>query len=295
MVDPSRRSASSASATGSGAEDHPRSPTVRRVVDRAMPADAPVAQVVDPDRGKTLLLDPAGDARGERPFEHRREERQDVDLEGHASGSAGRRADRAPRPPGRVPRPLCRRPGPVRRPMPRATSAPATGCLGTIRIRRARPGRTQIERRGVDHDLAAARSEDPDERADGRQVEAPIGAAVDGEHLGLADPVDVLDRAELLAIDAANGTADDLVPVVRPAGQVLVRPDDQFEIGATKRVGGVARGHLAEAQPPARAIRDGLRRRDRQRAAIAFPDRARRRRRSGPRAGRSGPPPGPRR
>src|SRR6188472_1429210 len=71
------------------AQDHPRSPTVRRVVDGPVAADPPLAEVVDPDRGQALLLDAPRDALGERALEHRREEGQDVDLEGHASLARG--------------------------------------------------------------------------------------------------------------------------------------------------------------------------------------------------------------
>src|SRR5690242_5011739 len=50
-----------------------------------MPAEPPFAQVVDTDGRQSLLLDPGRDAAGQRPVEHRREQRQDVDLEGHGS------------------------------------------------------------------------------------------------------------------------------------------------------------------------------------------------------------------
>src|SRR5206468_3115179 len=55
------------------------------VVDRAMAADSPIAQVVHPDPRQALLLDPAGDALREWTTDHRRKERQDVDLECHGA------------------------------------------------------------------------------------------------------------------------------------------------------------------------------------------------------------------
>ena len=65
------------------AHDHPRSPAVRRIVDAPMPPDPPLAEVVRPDLDEAALLDPARDALGEGPLDHRRKERDDVDLEGH--------------------------------------------------------------------------------------------------------------------------------------------------------------------------------------------------------------------
>jgi len=73
---------------GFGPQDHPRSPAVRRVVDAAMPPEAPLAEVLETNRRETLLANPARDALAERRLEHRREEREDIDLEGHAGGTS---------------------------------------------------------------------------------------------------------------------------------------------------------------------------------------------------------------
>ena len=73
-------------------------------------------------------------------------------------------------------------------------AAPALGAVaprGAIRGRAAFARRAQVERLGVDDDLAAPRREDPDERPDRRQVELAARPAVDDEDLGLADAVDV--------------------------------------------------------------------------------------------------------
>src|SRR5436190_9467012 len=69
------------------AEDHAGSPTVRRVVDRPVPAKAPLSQVVDADGREPTLLDATRDARLEGALEHRGKERQDIDLESHAGVS----------------------------------------------------------------------------------------------------------------------------------------------------------------------------------------------------------------
>ena len=83
---------------GLRAEDHPGPAAVGRVVDAPVAAEAPGAQVVDPNGGEPLLLDAAGDARRERARDHLREEGDDVDLEGHGSALGGRvgRGRRAP-------------------------------------------------------------------------------------------------------------------------------------------------------------------------------------------------------
>ena len=72
-----------------GPDDHPRSPTVGLVVDRAMTADPPGPQIVDPDGRQATLLDPARDAVCQRAFEHPREEAQDVDVEAHRRSASG--------------------------------------------------------------------------------------------------------------------------------------------------------------------------------------------------------------
>ena len=180
----------------------------------------------------------------ERALEHRREQRQDVDLEGHGVGRAGGVGAAV----GVGGRRRCG--GRLRVRAPRRLRAVGVGL--------ARSPRSQVERLGVDDDLAATRREDPDEGADGRQVERAVRPAVDGEDLGLADPVDVLDRPELGAVDAAHGAADDLVPVVRAAGEVLVGPDDRLEVGAAqarrrRRASSTSRNRIRQPGPSATA------------------------------------------
>ena len=76
---------------GLGPDDHPGAAAVRLVVDRAMPTEPPAPQIVDPDLGQPALQDAGRDARGERSLQHRREERHDVDLEGHRRSVLGHR------------------------------------------------------------------------------------------------------------------------------------------------------------------------------------------------------------
>ena len=122
-------------------------------------------------------------------------------------------------------------------------------------------------------------------RTAGRSKSATVPPAT-VEDLGLADAVDVLDGAELGAVDAAHRAADDLVPVVRAPGEVVVRADGRLEVGTSQAVGAVARRDLAEAEPPAGPVRDGLGRGDRQRPVVALAEEDVRRRRSGPPGGR---------
>ena len=144
--------------------------------------------------------------------------------------------------------------------------------LGTVRIRRrasaAVAGRatsastTISPRRGAKIRMNA--------RTAGRS-KLPNGAAVDGEHLGLADPVDVLDRPELLAVDAADGAADDLVPVVAargPGPRRAGRPIRDTRRGARRRRRASVTSRKRSRQPG--SVRDGLGRRDRQRPVVAF-------------------------
>lgn len=134
----------------------------------------------------------------------------------------------------------------------------APGRLRSIRIGRPRPGGAQVERVGVDDDLAASRREDPDERPDRGQVERAERSAGDDERLVLTDAIDVSDGAELGAIDAAHRDADDLVPVVLAPGQLLLGPDDRLEVGAAEGVGRVPRSDLVEPDPPSRPVGDRL-------------------------------------
>ena len=156
---PARRSASSAAATGSGAQDHARLPRRTACRRRSGAGRAPTragrgSRIV----GQALLLDPARDALRERALDHRREERQDVDLEGHgsarrpASSGAGRRASAVAAGPAAAS--AARRLGPLRvgRPRPRPAAGRATSASTTISPRRGakiadeRPDRRQVER-----------------------------------------------------------------------------------------------------------------------------------------------------
>ena len=178
------------------------------------------ARIVD----EPALLDPAGDARGERRLDHRREQRQDVDLERHgfrtdaggvasAPGSAG-----GPSVPGSAASAGERA---FRRGGRASAAAPSAG-----RRRRARFGgvrssastsTTISPRRGANTRTNAA---------DRGHVELAVRPAVDEEDLGAARAVDVADRPELGAVDAANGRADDLVPEVLAARQLRLGPGD---------------------------------------------------------------------
>ena len=102
-------------------EHHAGAAAVRVVVDRPVLAEAPAPEVVDADRRQAALQDPGRDALAQRALDHRREQREDVDLEGHdgcrlarrrtsrpAGAAGGRRSSAAGRAAGRSPRP---RPG----------------------------------------------------------------------------------------------------------------------------------------------------------------------------------------
>ena len=248
------------------AKDHARTAAVRRVVDRAMATQAPVAEVAHPDRDQALLLDATRDALGERSLEHAGEERQDVDLEGHPGvpgvpGVPGGSA--SPSRPGRrgwrgVDRCGVGRPRGHRRIGRPASARPSPRCPGSVRVGWMRARLAQVERVGIHDDLAPARREDPDERPNSRQVERADRSAAHDEDLVLGDPIDVLDGPELRAIDASHRRPDHLVPVVGAPGQVLVRPNGRFEVGAPERVRTVARRDLAEPEPPAGAVGHGL-------------------------------------
>src|SRR4029079_5572865 len=141
----------------------------------------------------------------------------------------------------------------------------------------ARFRRRQVERLDVDDDLAASRREHPDERPDRGHVDLAIGPAVDEEHLGATRAVDVADRPQLGAVDAANGRADDLVPEVLAARQLRLGPGDALEVRAAELVGGLAGRDLLEVQAPAGTVADGGRPIHGQRvvAALAVEDAAR--------------------
>src|SRR4029079_9494346 len=140
-----------------------------------------------------------------------------------------------------------------------------------------RCGRRRVYALAVDDDLAASRREHPDERPDRGHVELAIGPAVDEEHLGATRAVDVADRPQLGAVDAANGRADDLVPEVLAARQLRLGPGDALEVRAAELVGGLAGRDLLEVKAPAGTVADGGRPIHGQRvvAALAVEDAAR--------------------
>ncbi len=146
--------------------------------------------------------------------------------------------------------------------------APARGPPGAGRPGRRRradlvEGR-QVERFRIGDDLAAPRRQDPDERPDDREVEVAARPADDLEDVSAARAVDVAHGAEKAAVRVANLDPDHLVPEVRTAGQGVSRTRLHLEIGEAQAVSGFARGHLAEAQDPARV--GGPRLDDRERA-----------------------------
>ena len=174
-------------------------------------------------------------------------ERQDVDLEGHAR-RLGRSSGGSP------------------------GACPGLDALALGRARRrgrlaAGPGRRVRERGARRSSDSASTTISPrrgakirmNARTAGRS-KLPNGPPSTDEHLGLADAIDVVDRAELGAVDAADRRADDLVPVVAAPGQVLVGADDRFEVGAAQPVRRVAVG---------RPRRSGSASRDRRRPASA--------------------------
>ena len=217
---------------GFRAEHHPRSPAIGRVVDRPMTAQAPVPQVVDPDGGETPFLDAARDARGKRALDHCREEREDVDLEGHQDGSVRRRL----------------RPG-------RSLVRPTAGSAQSVFRCPALGRHPEVQGLGVDHDLAAARGEDADEVADRREIERPERPAGHLEHLGLGHAIHIAHGPELRAVDAPDRGPDDLVPVVLAAAELADGIDDRLEIRVAQRVrrvrSGISRNRTRQPGPSA--------------------------------------------
>ena len=114
----------------------------------------------------------------------------------------------------------------------------------------------EIERLGIDHDLASTRSEDPDERTDRRQVERPEWLPGHHVDLVLPDTVDVLDDPEVAAVDVADGHPDHLVPVHLAAREVTQRVNDCLQVRTPQGVGRVAARDLAESDAPAGSIGD---------------------------------------
>ena len=151
-------------------------------------------------------------------------------------------------------------------------------------------GRSKVERLRVHDDLAAARREDPDERPHRRHVERAVRPAAHDVDLVLGDAVDVLDDPELRPVDAAHGHPEHLVPVDLAAGQVRLGPDRRSRGTRPRRVSAASRDvDLAEPDPPAGPVRDGLGRRDRQRLVGALAEEHALRARTGPPGGRSAP------
>jgi hypothetical protein len=124
-------------------------------------AEAPRPQVADPDLGQAALLDARRDAVAEWALEHRREERQDVDLERHGCGGAASSTAGAD----------------LVAAVPSSVGAGVSVVVRRARRRGAfgRSGSGAFDRRsgraiGVDDDLAATRRR-LDERADHWQVD----------------------------------------------------------------------------------------------------------------------------
>ncbi len=201
-------------------KDHPRSPAVGRVVHRCGACRGPtragrgrVRLAIVPSRIRPGMLSDSGP----------------VIIAGNRVRTSIRRVMARPRVPrsARVGRRRLGRPSATACSASRASTRRRLATLAPRRLRlrwvgRLRLRRTQVERIGVDDDLAPTRREDPDEGPDGRQVERRHRPAAHLEDLGLADPVDVLDDPELGAIGVLDGRADDLVPVVLATSEALV-------------------------------------------------------------------------
>ena len=98
----------------------------------------------------------------------------------------------------------------------------------------------------------------------------PNGPSRHDEDLVLGHAIDVLDDAQVGAVEAGHVAADDLVPVDLPAAQIGRGPDLRLEVGLAQGVRALPRGDLAEAHTPARSVLDGLGRGDGQRPVRAF-------------------------
>ena len=143
-----------------GPQDHARSPAVGVVVHGLVPAQTPVAQVVDADRGQAACLDAARNALRQRALEHRREERQDLDLE---------------RPPRRLTALVG--PGGARVPPSRAGLRLGLGSRPRARprVRLGLAAAAQAQRLAVDDDLAPGGREDAHDRSDHGTSSSPDG------------------------------------------------------------------------------------------------------------------------
>src|SRR5487761_1996380 len=235
-----------------GPEHHPGAAAVRCIVDAAVTPQAPLPKIVDADGREAFLLDAPRDAGGERSCQHLREQREDLDLEGH------------------VVRPLVRgRPGRGFRTwrfLRYAGNGSVTGELpgagwtlltlaGPRRAgrpwRRDLVGGRQVQRLGVGHDLAPSGRQDPHEPARDREVERTPRTARNDEDLCAAGAVDVPYGPELSAFRIDDRAADQLVPVVAAAGQRRHEARVRFEVD--RHVGGsrIAGRDLVEPDHPA--------------------------------------------
>ena len=193
----------------------------------------------------------AGMLSRERALHHRREEGQDVDLERHQASAAGGVPD---------PGPAGRRRGPGL--AHRARALRRLG--GTLRLRlllRAAVARAdvvlvvdgprvQVQQVHVHDHLAPVRREVGHDALDARDVDLAAGPA-DDEHLGPAGPVDLDDRAQLLAGRGADGEALQLVeePAARARGPRRGRRSPGRRPGARPRPRAWATSRKRSHQP----------------------------------------------
>ena len=253
------RRASSAAATGSGTQDHAGSPAVRRVVHAPVAPETPLAEIVDVDVGEPLLADAPGNARRERPFEHRREEGQQVDPHVSPPRAAA---------PARLPGRRLGAPRPARRPTP-APPFPWRDQRGRLRGGRATGSSTGAAARSR---TASSTTISPRSGAKTRTMSlttgrsnSPDGPAAHDVHLGRCHPVDVGDLAEERDRPGRGPSSrSPRASTRRPArGPRRGRPPSPG-----RRRGGLRRrpvADLAELEAPARPVLDRRRGDDRQR------------------------------
>src|SRR4030095_12062202 len=119
----------------------------------------------------------------------------------------------------------------TRSPPRRLRSVDAVVCSATTGLRRP-----EVERIGVDDDLAPARREDADECPDRGHGGLAARPALNEEALGAARAVPLPDRSELRAVDVAHGRADDLVPEVLAATELGVGSGDPLAVDTPERL-----------------------------------------------------------
>jgi hypothetical protein len=109
-----------------------------------------------------------------------------------------------------------------------------------------------------------------DDPAHGGDVELADRLAADHVDLRLAGAIDVDDAPERAATLAHDLAPDDLVPVRLARLEVGGPIDGHLEVVVPQALGGRTSGDLPERKPPPRAVGDGGRRRDRERALLAL-------------------------